>query len=82
MRDKCYEKISKNDASDKQRDDSGSDGIEQFAKITAMQSINDSLQYIGEPRLGEDKYSTGKLKRTENALKTKICNSRKENFQN
>jgi hypothetical protein len=50
-----------------------------------VQSLNDSLQSIGEPpikkkRLGEGKYSTRKFKRTENAMKTKIHNSQKENF--
>jgi hypothetical protein len=42
--DKCCKKISelKCDASNKQKDDD-SDETEQFAKITAMQSSNDSL---------------------------------------
>jgi TPP-dependent indolepyruvate ferredoxin oxidoreductase alpha subunit len=45
--DKCHKKISKLkcDASTKQKDDdSDSNEIEQFAKITAMQSSNESLQ--------------------------------------
>jgi hypothetical protein len=45
--DKCCKKISnlKCDASTKQKDDdSDSDETEQFAKITAMQSLNESLQ--------------------------------------
>jgi hypothetical protein len=76
----------KNDASYKQKDDSGSDKTEQFAKIAAMQSLNDSLQSIGEPpikkkRLGEGKYTTRKLKRTENAVKTKTHKSQKEIFE-
>jgi hypothetical protein len=44
--DKCRKKISKLkcDASTKQKDgDSDSDEIEQFAKIIAMQSLNESL---------------------------------------
>jgi hypothetical protein len=78
--DKCREKISKLkcDASNKQKDDD-SDEIEQFAKITAMQSLNESLQSIGESpikkkRLGEGKYPTSKMKRIENSLKTRIRN--------
>jgi hypothetical protein len=49
--DKCHRKISKLkcDASNKQKDnDSDSDEIEQCAKITAMESLNESLQLIGE----------------------------------
>jgi hypothetical protein len=47
--DKCHKKISKlkSDASNKQKDDSDSDSdsdeIEQFVKITAMQSFSESL---------------------------------------
>jgi hypothetical protein len=60
-------------------DDSGSDEIEQSAKITAMQSLNESLQSIGESpikrkRLGEGKYPTSKMKRTEKAVKTWLLN--------
>jgi hypothetical protein len=59
--DKCRKKISelKCDASNKQEVyDSDNNDIEQFAKITAMQSLNESLQSIGESpiknkRLGE-----------------------------
>jgi hypothetical protein len=37
------------DSSNRQKgDDSYSDEIEQFAKITAMQSLNERLQSIGE----------------------------------
>jgi hypothetical protein len=79
--DKCREKISKLtcDASTKQKDDdSDSDEIEQFAKITAMQSLNESLQSIGKSpinRLGEGKYPTRKMKRIEKkAVKTRILN--------
>jgi hypothetical protein len=71
--EKCHKKVSKLkcDASNKQKDDdSDSDSyeIEQFAKITAMQSLNESLQSIGESpiekkRLGESKYPTSKIKR-------------------
>jgi hypothetical protein len=45
---KCNLKISKlkYDASTKQKnDDSDCDGIEQFAKITAMQSLNENAVY-------------------------------------
>jgi hypothetical protein len=48
--DKCQKKIPKLKcaASNKQKDDdSDSDEIEQFAKITAMQSLNESFQLIG-----------------------------------
>jgi hypothetical protein len=49
--DKCHKKISKLkcDTSNKQKyddSDSESDEIEQFAKITAMQSLNESLQLV------------------------------------
>jgi hypothetical protein len=64
--DNCRKKISKLkcDASTKQNDDdSDSDEIEQFANITAMQSLNERLQSICESpikkkRLGEGKYPT------------------------
>jgi hypothetical protein len=80
--DKCRKKISKLkcDASTKQKgDDSDSDEIEQFAKITAMQSLNESLQSIGDSpikkkRLGEGKYPTRKMKRIGKAVKTRILN--------
>jgi hypothetical protein len=44
-----------------------------------MQSLNESLQSIGESpiknkRLGEGKYPTSKMKRTEKAVKTRILN--------
>jgi hypothetical protein len=75
--DKCHKKISKLkcDASTKQNDDeSDSDEIQQFAKITAMQSLNESFQSSGESpikkkRLDEGKYPTRKIKITEKALK-------------
>jgi hypothetical protein len=70
--DKC-KKISKLkcDASTKQKDydnDNDSDEIEQFAKITAVQSLNKSLQPIGESpikkkRLCEGMYPTSKIKK-------------------
>jgi hypothetical protein len=68
--DKCHKKISKLkcDASNKQKDDdSDSNEIEQFAKITAMQSLNESLRSIGESsikkkRLGEGKFPTSRMK--------------------
>jgi hypothetical protein len=71
--DKCHKKISKLkcDASTKQKDDDGdTDEIEQFAKITAMQSLDESLQSFDESpikkkRLGEGKYPTRKMKRIE-----------------
>jgi hypothetical protein len=74
--DKCH-KISKLkcDASNKQKDDdSDSDKTEQFARITAMQSLNESLQSTGESpikkkRLGEGKYLTTKINRIEKAVK-------------
>jgi hypothetical protein len=80
--DKCRKNISKLkcDASTKQIDgDSDSDEIEQFAKITVMQSLNESLQSIGEStvkkkRLGEGEYPTRKIKRIEKAVKTRILN--------
>jgi hypothetical protein len=80
--DKCRTKISKLkcDASNKQKyDESDSNEIEQFAKITAMQSLNESSQLIGESpikkkRLGEGKYPTSKMKRIEKAVKTRILN--------
>jgi hypothetical protein len=58
-------------------EDDDSDKIEQFAKITAMQSLNESLQSIGEApikkkRLGKCKYPTSKMKRIEKAVKTRI----------
>jgi hypothetical protein len=51
--DKCRKKISKLkcDASTKQKKyyiDSDNDAIEQFAKITVIQSLNENLQSIGE----------------------------------
>jgi hypothetical protein len=44
-----------------------------------MQSLNEGLQSIGESpikkkRLGEGKYPTSKMKRTEKAVKTRILN--------
>jgi hypothetical protein len=44
-----------------------------------MQSLNESLQSIGESpikktRLGEGKYSTRKMNRIEKAVKTRILN--------
>jgi hypothetical protein len=83
--DKCRKKTSKLkcDASTKPKyDDSDSavtDEIEQFAKITAMQSLNESLQSIGESpikkkRLGEGNYPTRKMKRIEEAVETRILN--------
>jgi hypothetical protein len=44
-----------------------------------MQTLNESLQSIGESsikkkRLGEGKYPTSKVKRTEKAVKTRIRN--------
>jgi uncharacterized protein YabN with tetrapyrrole methylase and pyrophosphatase domain len=55
--DKCHKKISKLkcDASNKQKDDdSDSNEIEQFAKITAMQSLNESLQLASHPSIRKD----------------------------
>jgi hypothetical protein len=80
--DKCLKKTSKLkcDESTKQKDnDSNSDEIEQSVKITAMQSLNESLQSIGESpikkkRVGEGKYPTRKMKRIEKAEKTRIVN--------
>jgi hypothetical protein len=60
--DKRRKKISKLkcDASTKQKDDgSDSDEIEQFAKITAMQSLNESLQSIGESPVKKEKTRRG-----------------------
>jgi hypothetical protein len=78
--DKCHKKITKLkcDASNKQKDDD-SDEIEQFAKITAVQSLNESLQSVGESlikkkRLGEGEYPTSKIKRIEKAVETRILN--------
>jgi hypothetical protein len=76
--DKYRQKISKLkcDASNKQEnDDSDRNETEQFAKIIAMQSLNESFQSIGESpikkkRLGEGKYPTSKMKRIEKAVKT------------
>jgi hypothetical protein len=79
--DKCRKKISKLkcDASNKQKDDNESNEIQQFAKITAVQSLNKSMQSIGESpikkkRLGEGKYPTSKMKRIEKAVKSRILN--------
>jgi hypothetical protein len=81
MCDKCHKKISKLkcDASNKQKDDSDSNEIEHFAKITAMHSLNESLKSTSESpiknkRLGESKYPTSKIKRIEKAVKTRILN--------
>jgi hypothetical protein len=78
--DKCHKKILKLkcDASNKEKDDY-SDEIEQFARIPAVQSLNESLQSIGESpikkkRLGEGKYPTSKMNRIEKAVKTRILN--------
>jgi hypothetical protein len=60
--DKCRKKISKLkcDASNKQKDDdSDSNEIEQFAEITAMQSLNESLQSIGESPIKKEKTRQG-----------------------
>jgi hypothetical protein len=59
----CHKKISKlkRDASNKQKDDdSDNDEIEHFAKITAMQSLIESLQLIGESPPKEKKTRRGK----------------------
>jgi hypothetical protein len=80
--DKCRKKISKLkcDASNKRKDDdTDSNEIKQFAKITSMKSLNLSLQSIGElpikkKRLGEGKYPTSKMKRIQKAVKTRILN--------
>jgi hypothetical protein len=79
--DKRRKKISKLkcDASNKQKDYDSVE-IEQFAKITAMQSLNESLQSIGESlvkkkRLGEGEYPTRKIERIEKAAKTRILNN-------
>jgi hypothetical protein len=66
------------EASTKQKEDdsdSDSDEIKQFAKITVIQSLIESLQSIGESpikkkRLSEGKYPTRKMKRTEKAVET------------
>jgi hypothetical protein len=60
----------------KKDDDSDSDEIEQFAKITAMQSLNESLRSTGESptkkkRLGEGKYPTRKMKIIEKSCDNK-----------
>jgi hypothetical protein len=55
--DKCHKKIQKLkcDASNKQDDDdSDSDEIEQFDNITAMQSLNESLQMVSHPSNRKD----------------------------
>jgi hypothetical protein len=50
------------------------DETAQFAKITAMQSLNESLQLTPDtPRqkiIDDCKYPTRKMKRTENGIKT------------
>jgi hypothetical protein len=61
--DKCRKKISKLkcDASGKQKDnDSDMNEIEHFAKITALQSLNESLQSIGESSIKKKRLSVGK----------------------
>jgi hypothetical protein len=64
----------------KQKDDiSDSDRIERFDKITVMQSLDQTLQLIGESpfkkkKLGKVKYPASKMKRIESAVKTKILN--------
>jgi hypothetical protein len=63
----------------KNENDIDNNEIGQLAKNTEMQSLNESLQLISESdikkkRLGESKYLISKMKRTENALKTKILN--------
>jgi hypothetical protein len=78
--DKCCKKIPelKCDASDKHNDGSSySDNSEQFVKITATQSVNESFQSIGKSPikkkgLGKGKYPTSKIKKIENVVKTKI----------
>jgi hypothetical protein len=80
--DKCRKKISKLkcDASTKQKDDvtfdSDSDEIEQFAKVIAMQSLNESLQSIGELPIKKKRvnYPTKEMKRIEKAVKIRIPN--------
>jgi hypothetical protein len=76
---KCHKKISKlkRDASRKQTDDdSDRDEIEQPAKLTTLQSTNESLQSTGEAPikiwLGKDGYPVRKMKRTENAMKQRF----------
>jgi hypothetical protein len=78
--DKCLKKISKLkcDASNKQKDHD-SDKIDHFAKITAMQPINESLQSVDESPLkkkglGEGKCHKSKMKRIEKGVKTRILN--------
>jgi hypothetical protein len=86
--DTCH-KISKLKcvASNKQKDDdSVSDEIEHFAKTTAMQSLNESLQSIGElpikkKRQGEGMYPTSKIKRTEKAVKQEFLTFLKMSIQ-
>jgi hypothetical protein len=80
--DKCCKKISelKCDTSNKQRNvDTDSDRTEQFAKITALQSLNSSLKLtdvssIKKKRLCKGTYSTSKIKRIQNAVKIKTLN--------
>jgi hypothetical protein len=72
--DTCHKKIPKLKC-----DESDSDETEQSAKITAMQSLNESVLLTGESpiknkRLGEGHNPTSKMKRTGNAVKTKILN--------
>jgi hypothetical protein len=55
------------------------DDIEQFAEISAMQSVNESLKSIGESLikkkgLGKGKYPTSKMTRIENAVTTELVN--------
>lgn len=66
------------DASNKQKHGSDSDETDQFAKITPVQSLTESLQSFGwspikKKRLVKGKYRAGKMKRTEN-VKTTILN--------
>lgn len=60
----------------KQKDDiSDSDKIEQFDKITVMQSLDQTLQLIGESPIKKKKLGkASKMKRIESAVKTKILN--------
>jgi hypothetical protein len=60
------------------RYNSDSDEIEQYANITAMQSLNENLQLTGESpikkkRPGEVKYPTHKIK-TSNDVEREILN--------
>jgi hypothetical protein len=67
--DKCLKKKSKlkRDESTKQKDnDSNSDEIEQSAKITAMQYLNESLQSIGESPIKKKKSRRGQVPYKEN----------------